>query len=96
MLIGNAAGVLRGLDPAVTKEMLGDELKIVSTGVFSPQGRAVPDGEGHLCSTGAGHSGCVHADWFRPFLVMDGDWPALRPDGRPDWRFAYFRRRGPR
>ena len=53
VLIGNALAFFAWLDPAVTKEMLGDERTIVSTGVFSPQGRAVPTVRG-TCSTGAG------------------------------------------
>lgn len=95
VLIGNATAFFAWLDQAVTKEMLGDDPDVVSTGVFAPHGRAVPDGEGHLVLDGrwAFNSGCPHADWFQTgFLVMDGDRPTLRPDGRPDWRFAYYRR----
>ncbi|HZM29235.1 MAG TPA: acyl-CoA dehydrogenase family protein [Acidimicrobiales bacterium] len=95
VLIGNATAFFAWLDPAATKEMLGDEPGAVSTGVFAPSGRAVPAGDGHLMLDGrwSFNSGCVHADWFQTgFMVMDGDEPARRPDGRPDWRFAYYRR----
>jgi indole-3-acetate monooxygenase len=37
-------------------------------------------------------SGCLHSELIQlGFLVMDGGGPALRPDGSPDWRFAYLR-----
>jgi alkylation response protein AidB-like acyl-CoA dehydrogenase len=95
VLIGNATAFFAWLEPAVTKEMLGDEPGAVSTGVFAPSGRAVPAGDGHLVLDGrwSFNSGCVHADWFQTgCMVMDGDEPARRLDGRPDWRFAYYRR----
>ena len=46
-------------------------------------------------STDAGRStaAIVHADWCQTgVMVMDGDRPRLRPDGQPDWRFAFFPR----
>ena len=37
-------------------------------------------------------SGCLHSELIQLGLfVMDGDRPASRPDGSPDWRFAYVR-----
>jgi alkylation response protein AidB-like acyl-CoA dehydrogenase len=93
VLIGNAAAFFSWLEPDVVTAMFGGPPDIISTGTFSPTGRAVPTGDGHLVLDGRWgfNSGCCHADWYQlGFLVMAGDVPARRPDGRPDWRFAYI------
>jgi alkylation response protein AidB-like acyl-CoA dehydrogenase len=94
-LIGNAVSFFAWLDPVVAKTMLSDTPDPASTGVFAPNGRGVPTADGeHFVLHGRwpANSGCLHADWFQTgFHVMDGDEPATRPDGRPDWRFAYYR-----
>jgi alkylation response protein AidB-like acyl-CoA dehydrogenase len=96
VLIGNSVSFFAWLEPSATRAALGDHPDVISTGVFGPAGRAVRTGDGeHLVLNGrwAYNSGCVHADWFQVgFLLMEGDEPAVRPDGRPDWRFAYVRR----
>ena len=92
--IGNSVAFFAWLEPLVVTEMLGGDRDIVSTGVFAPMGRAVRDG-GDFVLTGRWpfNSGCMHADWFQTgFFVMDGDRPAVRPDGNLDWRFAFYRR----
>src|SRR5262245_37393438 len=74
VLIGNATAFFAWLEPAVTKDLLGDEPGVVSTGVFAPSGRAVPAGDGRLLLDGrwSFNSGCVHADWFQTgCMVMD-------------------------
>jgi len=95
VLIGNASAFFAWLDPAVTRAMLADG-PVISTGVFAPLGRGVPvAGTDQLVLTGRWpfNSGCMHADWFQVgFLMMDGEQPATRADGQPDWRFAYLRR----
>jgi indole-3-acetate monooxygenase len=96
VLIGNSATFAAWLDPVVARRLLGADADVVSTGVFSALGRAVPEPDSdHVVVDGRWpfNSGCVHADWFQVgVLVMDGDEPARRPDGRPDWRFAWVPR----
>jgi indole-3-acetate monooxygenase len=92
-LIGNSVTFFAWLDPAVAKLMLEGEVDHISTGVFSALGRARRDGD-DLVLDGRWpfNSGCLHADWFQAgFFVMDGEEPARRPDGQPDWRLAFFR-----
>ena len=96
VLIGNSPAFFSWLEPSVARQMLGPDADVVATGVFSALGRAVPQpGGDHYRVDGRWpfNSGCRHADWFQVgVLVMDGDEPALRPDGRPDWRFVWVPR----
>ena len=92
VLIGNSTAFFAWLDPHAAKEMLGGSTDVASTSMFAPLGRARRDGD-HLVIDGRWpfNSGCVHAEWYQAgVVVMDGDQPAVRPDGTPDLRFAYF------
>lgn len=96
VLIGNSTAFFAWLDPTVARSMVGEATDVVSTSMFAPMGRARRDGD-HLIVDGRWpfNSGCMHADWFQVgVMVMDGDRPGRRPDGRPDVRFAYFPRDG--
>jgi alkylation response protein AidB-like acyl-CoA dehydrogenase len=92
-LIGNSAAFFAWLEPEAVEAIFGGPLDVISTGTFAPTGRATRHGDGHLVLDGRWgfNSGCCHADWHQVgFMVLDGDTPARRPDGRPDWRFAYL------
>lgn len=94
VLIGNSTAFFAWLDPAVAQAMLDETSDIVSTSMFAPLGRARREG-GELVIDGRWpfNSGCVHAEWYQAaVMVMDGDRPGLRPDGRADARFAFFSR----
>jgi alkylation response protein AidB-like acyl-CoA dehydrogenase len=95
VLIGNSTAFFAWLEPHVAQAMLGDETDIVSTSMFAPLGRARREGDEFVIDgRWPFNSGCMHAEWYQAgFMVMDGDGPALRPDGRPDARFAFFPRR---
>jgi len=93
VLIGNSAAFMGWLDPTVTAPIVAASPRLISTGVWGPLGRAEPTGDGGFVVSGRWpfSSGCLHADWYQHgFFVMDGDRPATRPDGHPDWRFAYL------
>ena len=94
VLIGNGTAFFAWLEPDVVAEMFDGTHDVVSTGVFGPNGRAVRrDDALELSGRWAFNSGCVHADWYiTGCMVMHGDEPARRSDGRDDWRFAYYRR----
>ena len=94
-LIGNSSAFFAWLDPDAAAAMLRDAPAPVSTSMFGPHGQAVDNGDGTLTIDGRWpyNSGVTHADWCQVgIMVMDGDRPRLRPDGRPDWRFAFFPR----
>jgi alkylation response protein AidB-like acyl-CoA dehydrogenase len=94
VLIGNSTAFFSWLEPSVARAMAGEASDLVSTSMFAPMGRARRDGD-ELVVDGRWpfNSGCVHADWYQVGLVvMDGERPSLRPDGRPDTRFAYVPR----
>jgi indole-3-acetate monooxygenase len=91
-LIGCSPMLMAWLDPSVAAGLLGGNPDICTTGVFSPLGRAVPNGNGSFTVDGRWpcNSGCPHSEWFVVGLfVMDGDHPRVVPSGRPDWRFAW-------
>src|SRR3954470_14786851 len=95
-LIGNSTAFFAWLEPAAAQEMLGGNRDVVSTSMFAPMGRASRDG-GDLVVEGRWpfNSGCVHADWYQTAVVVTNDGqPDVRPDGRPDIRFAMFPRDG--
>ena len=95
VLIGNSTAFFAWLDPGIVRAMVGDASDIVSTSMFAPMGHARRDGD-DLVIDGRWpfNSGCVHADWYQVGVTLmdDDDRPSLRPDGRVDARFAYFRR----
>ena len=94
VLIGNSTAFFAWLDQHVAAAMLGNSTDIVSTSMFAPLGRAQVDGN-DLVIDGRWpfNSGCMHADWCQVgVIVMDGDHPRLRSDGRADMRFAFFDR----
>lgn len=94
VLIGNSTAFFAWLDPLVAGGMLGDATDIVSASMFAPMGRARRDGDDFVIDgRWPFNSGCMHADWYQVgVMIMDDDRPSLRPDGRPDTRFAYFPR----
>jgi alkylation response protein AidB-like acyl-CoA dehydrogenase len=94
-MIGNSSAFFAWLDPDAAAAMLRATPHPVSTSMFGPHGRAVDNGDGTLTVDGRWpyNSGVTHADWCQVgIMVMDGDHPRLRPDGRPDWRFAFVPR----
>lgn len=94
VLIGNSTAFFAWLDPRVAQAMLGQVTDIISTSMFAPMGRARREGN-DLVIDGRWpfNSGCMHAEWYQTgFMIMDGDVPAVRADGRPDMRFAFFPR----
>jgi alkylation response protein AidB-like acyl-CoA dehydrogenase len=91
--IGNATSLFGWLEPPVARELLAGAPRVASASVWAPWGRAVPDGRGGYVVDGrwTTASGCRHSEWAQlGVLVMDGDRPRSRPDGSPDWRFAYL------
>jgi indole-3-acetate monooxygenase len=96
VLIGNSTAFFAWLDPAVAKEMIGDDLGFCSTSMFGPLGRARGSGDDALTVSGRWpfNSGCPHAEWLQVgVLVMGEDGPRLRDGGtEPDWRFAFVKR----
>jgi len=94
VLIGNSTAFFAWLDPTAAGAMLAETTDVVSTSMFAPLGRAHLDGD-TLVIAGRWpfNSGCLHAEWHQVAVtVMDGNRPALRPDGRPDLRFAFLQR----
>lgn len=92
VLIGNSTAFFAWLGQHAAEAMLGSTTDIISTSMFAPMGRAQMVGD-HVVIDGRWpfNSGCTHADWFQVgVIVMDGDGPRLRSDGRADVRFAFF------
>jgi alkylation response protein AidB-like acyl-CoA dehydrogenase len=90
--IANSTCFFSWLEPAVASEMVAATGDFIASSSFGPTGRAVPDGEGGYIVEGRWpfSSGSVNATWHSlGVFVMDGDRPRLRPDGDPDWRFAF-------
>ena len=87
--IGNGTSFLAWLEPDAAAELL-DGGRQGATGVFGPQGRARRVGDGMLELDGRwGYcSGAPHADLHVTGFLLGDD---VRTDGRPDWRFAYYR-----
>ena len=94
VLIGNSTAFFAWLDPGSAQAMLAGASDVVSTSMFAPLGRARRDAaEFVIDGRWPFNSGCLHAEWYQAaVMVMDGDRPALRPDGRPDMRFAFITR----
>lgn len=94
VLIGNSTAFFAWLDPVTARTMLATTTDVVSTSMFAPMGRARRDGDEFVIDgRWPFNSGCVHAEWYQAgVMVMDGDRPAVRSDGRPDMRFAFMTR----
>ncbi len=95
ILIGNSTAFFAWLEPAVAREMIGAHADFASTSMFSPMGRATPEGDSDFIVSGRWpfNSGCPHSEWLQVgVLVMDGDSPKMRSEDMPDWRFAFLRR----
>jgi len=90
IVIGNSTAFFAWLDPAVAKELIGGEADFVSTSMWAPLGRAVPDSSGRFTVSGRWpfNSGCPHAAWLQVGVMVTGAGPP-RPGGAPDWRFAF-------
>jgi indole-3-acetate monooxygenase len=96
ILIGNNTAFFAWLEPDVAGELVGPDPDFAATCMFSPSGRAVPDGEAAFVVDGRWpfSSGCRHADFLvTGMLVMDGAGPRIVDGARPDWRFAFFPQR---
>jgi alkylation response protein AidB-like acyl-CoA dehydrogenase len=83
------------LEPTVAKEILSTQPGSGMAGVFSPIGRATPDGDGggfRLDGRWPFNSGSPHASWFceGAFVVGDDGQPRTLPGGQPDWRFLFL------
>jgi alkylation response protein AidB-like acyl-CoA dehydrogenase len=90
-MILNGSLIADWIEPAAAEAMTaGGGFRLA--GMFGPVGKAVPEGDGYrLTGRRPFNSGSVHANWMLGgCFVMDGSQPALRADGRPDWRFAVF------
>jgi indole-3-acetate monooxygenase len=92
--VGNATSFFGWLAPDVAADLLAGAPRVAAASVWAPSGRAVPAGDGTYTVGGrwAFASGSPHSDWVQLGVMVTGDGgaPALRPDGRPDWRFAYL------
>jgi alkylation response protein AidB-like acyl-CoA dehydrogenase len=91
--IGNATSFYGWLDPEVARDQLAGAPGVAASSIFGPMGVAVPDGSGSFRVEGRWGfaSGCLHSELVQVgVMVMDGEAPALRPDGNVDWRFAYL------
>jgi len=98
IVIGNSTAFFAWLDPAVAREMIGDDPGFVSTSMWAPLGQAAPGGPGRFLVSGRWpfNSGCPHATWLQVGTLVTGTGgprPAspgsARPAGAPDWRFAF-------
>lgn len=96
LLIGmGSTAFFAWLDPAVAKDMIGDNSEFCSSCVFGPMGQALPDGNGSFTVNGrwSFNSGCMHSEWLQfGVFVMDGQVPRFRDEQTPDWRFAFLPR----
>lgn len=90
-MILNGSLIAAWLDPEVGARITapGD---FVLAGMFGPLGRAIPEGDGfRVTGRWPFNSGCPHATWMLGgVFVMEGDRPAERAPGIPDYRFALF------
>jgi len=85
-------GFTAWLDPAVARDVLGQNADISIATVFAATGQLRPrDGGVHeLSGRWPFASGCRHASWFfTGGFVFDGDAPRITEQG-PDWRLALF------
>ena len=92
-MIGNGTFFFAYLDPEVARSMIGVDGDVTAAGVFAPKGMARATAPGRFTVDGRWtfNSGVNHAAWhIQGVLLSDGGPPRLRPDGTPDWRFAYF------
>ena len=90
IVIGNSTAFFAWLDPAVAKELIGEDPDFVSTSMWAPLGHATPEGPGSFTVSGRWpfNSGCPHAAWLQVGVMVSGSGPP-RPGGAPDWRFAF-------
>ena len=90
IVIGNSTAFFAWLDPEVASELIGDDPDFVSTSMWAPLGHAAPDGSGRFAVSGRWpfNSGCPHAAWLQVGVMVTGT-DSPRPDGAPDWRFAF-------
>ncbi|WP_374022763.1 acyl-CoA dehydrogenase family protein [Mycobacterium sp. HNNTM2301] len=83
------------LEPAVAAALFGPDADFLAATVFTPTGRAAPDGDGRFGIDGRWPfaSGCRHAEWMLGgMFVFDGDAPRMIAEQGPDWRLAFFPR----
>lgn len=93
IVIGNSTAFFAWLDPAVARELIGDQPDFVSTSMWAPLGQAarVPPGGFAVSGRWPFNSGCPHADWLQVgVLVTDPGIPRTLARGVPDWRFAFI------
>ena len=73
IVIGNSTAFFAWLDPAVAKEMIGEQPDFVSTSMWAPLGQATPEPPAHFTVSGRWpfNSGCPHAAWLdRPAYLI--------------------------
>lgn len=90
--IGNATSFFGWLEPDVIRATLTGAPHVAAASIFAPSGAARPEGDGGYTIAGRWTfaSGSGHSEWSQlGVMVMDGDDPAMRADGQPDWRFAF-------
>jgi indole-3-acetate monooxygenase len=93
IVIGNSTAFFAWLDPAVAKELIGQDPDFVSTSMWAPLGQATAKGPGGFTVSGRWpfNSGCPHAAWFQVgVFVTDSGAPRTLASGAPDWRFAFI------
>lgn len=92
LMIGATTALNAAYLPAdLAREVYGDA-DTITGGVFAPLGRAVPDGDDYIVSgRWQWGSGTQNAKWIvGGSLVMDGEKPALDPDGAPYHKMMIF------
>jgi len=90
IVIGNSTAFFAWLDPAVAKEMIGEQPDFVSTSMWAPLGQATPEPPAHFTVSGRWpfNSGCPHAAWLQVGVFVAAA-PRMPAPGTPDWRFAF-------
>jgi len=93
LMIGSTTALNAAYLPAGEAKEIYGAPDAIACGVYAPLGRAIPDGDGYIV-TGrwAWGSGTQNAQWIAGgALVMDGEKPALGPDGAPYQRMIIFK-----
>jgi indole-3-acetate monooxygenase len=94
LMIGATTALHAAYLPADLARATYGDADVITGGVFAPLGRAVPDGDDYLV-TGRWQwgSGTQNAQWIvGGSMVMDGEKPALGPDGAPYHKMMIFAR----
>jgi alkylation response protein AidB-like acyl-CoA dehydrogenase len=93
LMIGSTTALNAAYLPADEAKTIYGAPDAIACGVYAPLGRAVPDGDDYIV-TGrwAWGSGTQNAQWIAGgAFVMEGEKPALGPDGAPYQRMIMFK-----